>query len=141
MFILDKYVASEPTRHAASAHVQAWFDEHAPETLYLTSISLAELLLGIETLPLGRRKAGLAGVLSELLGHLFDTRILTFDADADAVQRSASMLAKARKRGCSISMAAGTIASIAATHGVMVATRNTAPFELLGVPVINSWKA
>ena len=139
MIILDTNVVSEPMKNAGSTRVQTWLDEQAPETLYLTSISLAELLLGIETLPLGRRKAGLAEALNELLSRLFDTRILAFDTEA--AQRSAPMLAKACKRGRSISMADGQIAAIAATHGFMVATRDTAPFEALDVPVINPWKA
>ena len=138
MIILDTNVVSEPMKYAGAARVQAWLDKQAPETLYLTSISLAELLLGIETLPLGRRKAGLTEALSELLGRMFDKRILAFDADA--ARRSAPMLAKARQRGRNISLADGQIAAIAATHGFMVATRDSAPFEALDVPVINPWK-
>jgi len=38
--------------------VQAWLDEQIAETLYITSISVSELLLGIELLPGGKRKEG-----------------------------------------------------------------------------------
>ena len=137
MIILDTNVVSEPMKAKGASAVQAWLDRQAPETLFLTSISLAELLLGIEALPAGRRKAGLAEALTELLGNLFGTRILAFDAEA--AKQSARLLGNARKRGRSISMAGSQIAAIAATHGFIVATRDTAPFEALGVAVINPW--
>jgi predicted nucleic acid-binding protein len=37
-------------------------------------------------------------------------------------------------------MADGQIASIASIHGFTVATRDTAPFEAAGLPVINPWQ-
>jgi predicted nucleic acid-binding protein len=54
--------------------VQAWLDEQIAETLYVTSISVSELLLGIELLPDGKRKEGLAVALSDLLVTLFGDR-------------------------------------------------------------------
>ena len=45
--------------------VRHWLDEQIAETLYLTSISLSELLLGVELLPGGKRKAGLSTALGE----------------------------------------------------------------------------
>jgi predicted nucleic acid-binding protein len=62
--------------------VQVWLDRQTAETLYLTTTSLSELLLGIEILPNGRRKQGLADALNELLTRLFGTRILAFDTRA-----------------------------------------------------------
>jgi predicted nucleic acid-binding protein len=41
--------------------------------------------------------------------------------------------------GHAISVADGQIAAIAATHGFTVATRDTAPFIAVGVPVIDPW--
>ena len=117
--------------------MQIWLDQQAPGTLYLTSISLAELLLGIEVLPAGRRKAGLSEALSELLNHLFGERMLAFDAEA--AKQNARLLGRARARGFGISIADSQIAAIAAAHGFIIATRDTAPFEALGLRVINPW--
>jgi predicted nucleic acid-binding protein len=118
--------------------VQAWLDDQLAETLYLTSISLSELLLGVEVLPDGKRKVGLAAALSELLATVFGARVLPFD------QRAATMYAgrvsRARAAGRPISMADGQIAAIAAVHGFTVATRDTAPFVAAGVPVVNPWE-
>jgi hypothetical protein len=41
--------------------------------------------------------------------------------------------------GRPIGVADGQIAAIAITHGLTVATRDTAPFEAAGLPVINPW--
>ena len=117
--------------------VQAWLDRQAAETLYLTTTSLSELLLGIEILPDGRRKEGLASALNELLSRLFGTRILVFDARAATAY--ALLIGSARARGYSVSIADGQIAAIATVHGYRVATRDTPPFVAADVPVINPW--
>lgn len=138
MIILDTNVVSEPMKPDGHRGVQAWLDDQIAETLYLTSISLSELLLGVEALPEGKRKAGLAAALSDLLSTLFGARVLPLD------QRAATMYAgrvsQARAAGRAISMADGQIAAIAAVHGFTVATRDTAPFVAAGVPVVNPWE-
>src|SRR6185312_14710441 len=117
--------------------VQAWLDEQIAETLYLTSVSLSELLLGLEALPDGKRKVGLAAALSELLTTLFGARVLPFDQHAATMY--AGLVSRARAAGRAISMAGGQIAAIAAVHGFTVATRDTGPFVAAGVPVVNPW--
>ena len=138
MIILDTNVVSEPMKPDGAPGVQYWLDEQIAETLYLTSISLSELLLGVELLPGGKRKVGLAAALSELLSTLFGTRILPFDQQAATLY--ASRVSSARAAGKAISMADGQIAAIAAVHGFTVATRDTAPFVAAGVPVVNPWE-
>ena len=44
-----------------------WLDRQAPETLYLTAVSLAELLAGIEVLPQGRRRVELEQAFTRLV--------------------------------------------------------------------------
>ena len=118
--------------------MQAWLDEQIAETLYITSISISELLLGVELLPDGKRKEGLAVALSDLLVILFGDRVLPFGLQAATLY--AARINKVRGAGRAISMADGQIAAIAAVHGFTVATRNTAPFVAAGVPVVNPWE-
>ena len=117
--------------------VQTWLDQQAAETLYLTTTSLSELLLGIEILPNGRRKQGLADALNKLLTRLFGARILAFDTRAATAY--APLISGARADGHAISVADGQIAAIATVQGFMVATRDSSPFAAAGVPVINPW--
>jgi hypothetical protein len=138
MIILDTNVISEPMKADADPAVAAWLDRQAAETLYLTATNLSELLIGIELLPGGKRKRGLAAAIRELLEILFGTRFLAFDREAAAAY--ATLVSRAQAKGYSISVADGQIAAIAAVHRFTVATRDTAPFRAAGVPVINPWE-
>ena len=138
MIILDTNVVSEPMKPAGDRRVEAWLDEQLAETLYISSISLSELLLGVELLPNGKRKRELGAALRDLLETLFGDRVLPFDLQAAITY--AARVSKARATGRAISMADGQIAAIAAVHGFTVATRDTAPFVAAGVPVVNPWE-
>lgn len=137
MIVLDTNVVSEPMKPDADPAVLSWLDAQVAETLYLTATSLAELLIGIEVLPSGQRKAGLGAMLADLLANLFEGRILPFDHATAAAY--APLMASARFAGRTISLADGQIAAIATTHGFAVATRDTAPFMAMGVPIIDPW--
>ena len=67
---------SEPLRPKPDRDVLVWLDAQAAETLYLSTVSLAELLLGIESLPAGKRRKALAGALHEQVIALFGERIV-----------------------------------------------------------------
>jgi predicted nucleic acid-binding protein len=112
-------------------------DQQLAETLYLTSISLSELLIEIAIMPHGKRKAGVSSALDNLMSRLFDTRILSFDREA-AVAYSV-LVSKARAAGRTVSMPDAQIAAIASVHGFTIATRDLRPFKSLGLPVIDPW--
>ena len=137
MIVLDTNVVSEPMKPYGNPTVQGWLDRQVAETLYLTATSLVELLVGIEVLPDGKRKGGLAAALAELIARLFGARVLPFDQQAAVAY--APMVSRVRAGGRMISVADGQIAAIAAVRGFTVATRDTAPFVAAGVPVINPW--
>ena len=138
MIVLDTNVVSEPMRPNGNPAVRTWLDQQVAETLYLTATSLAELLMGVEILPGGKRREGLATALSELIESLFESRILPFDQQAAGAY--APLVGRARAAGQIVSVADGQIAAIATLHGFAVATRDTAPFVAAGVPVINPWE-
>jgi predicted nucleic acid-binding protein len=137
MIILDTNIVSEPMKPAANKNVLQWLDKQLAETLFLTTTSLAEPLVGIEILPDGKRKIGLDGALKQLVSRLFASRILSFDQAA--AENYAPLISRARSAGYSIAVADGQIAAIAATHGFVVATRDTAPFVAAGIATINPW--
>lgn len=116
-----------------------WLDQQAAETLYLTATSLSELLVGVELLPAGKRKKGLAAALSDLLRRLFGSRVLPFDERA--AMAYAPLVSRARADGRHLSVADAQIAAIASVHGFAVATRDTGSFIAAGVTVINPWRA
>ena len=139
MILLDTNVVSEPLRPSGDPAVLAWLDEQNIETLYLAAISLAELRFGIAALPAGKRKDALHRDLERRVIPLFAGRILPFDMAAS--EAYAEIMALARAGGRAIGTADGYIAATAAINGLIVATRDTSPFEAAGLAVINPWKA
>ena len=137
MIVLDTNVVSEAMKPNPNPAVQAWLDEQAAETLYLSSVTLAELLFGIGSLPAGRRKNALTQTLDGLL-DLFGDRVLAFDTDS--ARYYAELAVKARSAGKGFPTPDGYIAAIAAAHGFTVATRDVAPFQAAGLNVINPWE-
>ena len=137
MILLDTNVISEPLRQAGDANVLAWMDAQMVETLCLSAISLAELRFGIAASPPGKKRDALHTSLEQRILPLFAGRILPFDAPAS--QAYAVLRARARAEGKAIAPADGYIAAIAAVHRLVVATRDTSPFEAAGLAVINPW--
>lgn len=136
MIVLDTNVVSEAMKPKPDPAVQAWLNDQATETLYLSSVTLAELLFGIAALPAGKRKGRLAEALDGLMG-LFRDRVLPFDIDA--ARRYAELAVMAKRGGQGFPTPDGYIAAIAASRGFIVASRDTTPFEAARVSVINPW--
>ena len=118
------------------ARVKAWMQRQAPSTLYLTSVSVAEIRLGVGILPEGKRKREL-GAFFETLMRLYVGRILIFDLDA--ASRYAEVAVAARAVGRTLPTADGFIAAMAFARGYAVASRDKGPFLAAGLEVINPW--
>jgi len=138
LIVLDTNVVSDAMKPAPDAAVRAWLDDQVAETLYLSSVTVAELLFGIAALPTGRRKNLLTEAVEGLLA-LFGGRVLPFDMDAAVRYAELATLASTKGRG--FPTPDGYIAAIAASRGFIVASRDTAPFVAAGVSVINPWEA
>ena len=137
MIVLDTNVVSEAMKPEPHQRVRAWLNDQAAETLYLSSVTLAELLFGIAALPVGKRKDMLAQALDGLMG-LFRDRVLPFDIDAARGYAELAVTAKIGGRG--FPTPDGYIAAMAASRGFIVASCDTAPYEAAGVSVINPWQ-
>jgi len=95
MILLDTNVVSEAMKPEPHPSVRDWLDAQAAETLFLSSVTIAELLFGIGALPRGKRKDRLAAALDGVM-DLFSARILPFDTAA--ARRYAELAVKARGR-------------------------------------------
>jgi predicted nucleic acid-binding protein len=137
MIVLDTNVLSELMKHAPEKAVNRWVADRPSASLYTTTITLAEVLLGIELLPEGRRRSELLFAAETMFEVLLAGRILPFDGDAArALPRIA---AQRRLVGRPISHYDVQIAAIAVSRGAQLATRNVADFAHCGVTVINPW--
>jgi toxin FitB len=136
VIVLDTNVLSEPLKTSPSLKCMQWLDEQAPETLYISTVTYAELWIGVLRLPDGKRKKDLtAGVRAVL--ELFHDRTLTFDLTA--AQELARMTVRAGKAGHRVDAPDAYIAACAAARGFAVATRNAKHFAHMGVSIINPW--
>lgn len=137
MIVLDTNVISEPSKLKPDAGVTEWVNRQAPSSLFLTAISVAELKAGVVLLPEGRRKENLKQILDGLLASVV-TPVLPFDREAALAY--AAVVAHAKAKRYTLSIADAQIAAIAKVHGFAVATRDVQPFLAAGVRVINPWE-
>ena len=136
MILLDSNVVSEAMKPEPDPAVRHWLDEQAAETLFLSSVTIAELMFGIGALPKGKRKDKLTATLDGVL-ELFADRILAFDTSA--ARRYAALAVKARAAGKGFPTPDGYIAAIAASYDFAVASRDTSAFTAAGLTVIDPW--
>ena len=137
MIVLDTNVVSEAMKPEPNPVIVTWLNNQSAETLYLTSVTIAEMLFGIAALPNGKRKDKLNEAVEGLV-LLFKGRILAFDIDA--ARKYSELAVKARSLGKGFPVPDGYIAAIAASNGYLVASRDMAPFKAAGVNFINPWE-
>ena len=136
MILLDTNVVSEAMKPDPDPAVLSWLDEQAAETLFLCSVTIAELMFGIAALPKGKRKDRLTTALEGVV-TLFADRILPFDIEA--ARRYADLAVSARAAGRGFPTPDGYMAAIAAAHDFAVASRDSSASSAAGLNVINPW--
>jgi predicted nucleic acid-binding protein len=137
--ILDTNVVSEPMRPSPSPAVLAWLSEgHERGPLFVTTITVAEILFGIEMLPRGKRRDQMLVQAEAAFREDFTGRVLPFD---EAAARAFPEIAvRRRAQGRPIADLDAQIAAIAHSRDAILATRNTADFEGCGVRLVNPWQ-
>lgn len=138
MTVLDTNVVSELMKPSRSDSVLAWLSAQKMHELFVTTITMAEVLYGIELLPKGKRREGLEREAETMFRHDFGGRILPFDEQA--ARTFALVAATRRKLGRPIEFFDAQIAAITQIHGARLATRNTDDFENCGVRLVNPWE-
>ena len=135
--VLDTNVMSELMRDNPDQKVLDWFNAQHINSLYITTITQAEILTGIELLSDGRRKYNLFELADYFFTYIFIGRILVFDSIAASAY--AEIFAQRQKQGRPISHADCQIAAIARSKEATIATRNVPDFEGVGVNLVNPW--
>ena len=100
-------------------------------------MTLGEIRLGIENLPISKRRYELEAWLQTGLPAWFASNLLPVTpAIAD---RWGRLTIEAKRNGIKLATADGLIAATALENDLIVATRNTRDFVKLGVPILNPW--
>lgn len=136
MIVLDTNVVSELMRPEPAPAVRAWVLAQGRLDLYTTTVTVAEILYGVERLPDGKRKELLRSTAGEVFGA-FQERLLPFDRRAAV--HYAAVVDERDRFGRPINGFDAQIAAICRSNVATLATRNAKDFEGTGVPVLDPW--
>ena len=136
--LIDTNVLSELLRAAPDPAVVAWLGAQPGPSLFVASVTEAEMRLGARLLPAGKRRQALESAIAEMFAQDFDRRVRAFDTAA--VPGYVDIVSKRRAAGRPISQFDAQIAAIALCHGDSLATRNTNDFEGCGVTLVDPWR-
>ncbi len=134
-WLIDTNILSEIKRPRPDPHVVRFLTSIPQEDLLTSVVTLAEIRYGIEMQSDPARRAALAVWLDGTVRPMFAGRVLGIDEQTLVTWR---FLAETGKRaGYTFSQPDLLIAAIAAEHTLTVVSRDTAPFQAAGVPVVN----
>jgi toxin FitB len=139
MLILDTNVISETMQPLPSHRVMEWWAHQQAGELFITTVTVAEILYGIELLPPGKRRTTLLEGAERMFGKVLGGHILSFDEDA--AREYPEIAAGRRTQGRPIAEFDAQIAAITRSRRAILATRNTADFEGCGIRLANPWAA
>ncbi|MGH9558203.1 MAG: type II toxin-antitoxin system VapC family toxin [Bryobacteraceae bacterium] len=138
MIVLDTNVISETLKPAPSDTVMKWLRSREPLDVFITTITQAEVLYGIELLPAGKRRNTLRVEIEKVFSEEFHDRILGFD---EAAARAYARIAgECKAMGRPIAEFDAMIASICRSRQATIATRNVKHFEHCGISAVNPWR-
>ena len=137
MIVLDTNVVSEIMKAEPDEFVARWVGEQAEAGLYITAVTQAEILYGIQRLGAGKRRAALEAAAEAAFAEDFAGRILAFGPEA---ARAYASLAAARARaGRPISQFDAQIAAITLVARATLATRNVRDYQGCGIKLADPW--
>ena len=136
MHLLDTNVISElrPGKREQSPEVRAWAAAQAFDTLYLSSVTVLELRVGME------RKARTDASQGRLLRAWIDALEKQFDGNILPFTLRAARLCAPWHVPDPRSWRDSLIAATAIEHGFSLVTRNVGDFAGIAVKVINPWE-
>jgi predicted nucleic acid-binding protein len=135
--LIDTNVISEFAKANPDPNVIRWFQAADPDTLFASVVTLGEIRLGIEDLPMGKRRRDLELWLTTGLPAWFAANLLP--VTKEIAERWGRATIEAKRNGLMLATADGLIAATALDHDLTLITRNTKDFAGLGVALLNPW--
>jgi toxin FitB len=136
-WLVDTNVISELRKPRCDEAVKSWSEAQAPEVLYLSRITIAEIRFGIEQHADARFRESLQAWLDAELRPWFGDRIL--EVDEEVILEWRRMVKRGKAVGHTFSQPDLFIAAMATVAGLCVVTRDVTDFVLAGVAVYNPW--
>lgn len=133
-WLLDTDVLSESSNPRPSERVLSWLDAHDHD-VHLSTISLGEIVKGIELMPSGKRRKEIERWFSRI-ERWASARLL---APTESVMGEWGRLcARHERKGRRLPVLDSLIAATAMAHGLTLVTRNTSDYPE-EVPLLNPW--
>jgi toxin FitB len=117
-FLLDANIPSELTRPRSEPKVEAWLDAANDEHLFLSVVTLGEILKGLTILPDGKRRDQIEYWLENTLRPWFEGRVLP--VDVATAERWGILAGQCHLKGTPLNMTDGLIAATALEHDLIV---------------------
>jgi predicted nucleic acid-binding protein len=139
MIVLDTNVISALMQSNPDRRVVDWLNDQSTESIWTTSVSLFEILFGLNVMTKGKRRETLQTAFEQALIEDLGGRVLDFDSSA--AREAATISAKLRSKGASVEIRDVQIAGIVSARRSTLATRNTKHFMATGIKLIDPWNA
>ncbi|MBL0370430.1 type II toxin-antitoxin system VapC family toxin [Rhizobium sp. KVB221] len=138
MIVLDTNVISETSKPLPNAALVAWLTRQEAVNLYLTDLTVMEMVYGGEKYRLKTGSSRYVDNVTELVQKRYRGRILRWDETA--VGLAGRMRALRENAGRSLTIQDAIIAAICLSNGATLATRNVKDFEGLDLLLINPFE-
>jgi len=135
VILLDTNIVSAIMAPAPPPIVIDWLNRQETVTLYLSTITIAEIGYGLRVMRDGKRRRLLEDRFDKFVADGFEQRMLDFDQQSARLY--AEVMGRRKAIGRPLSVLDGQIASIARANDLAVATRNIRDFEECGLDLIN----
>jgi predicted nucleic acid-binding protein len=136
-WLIDTNVLSELRRPRPERRVLAFIAGQPLETLFVSTVSLADIRFGIEMVADAGHRAELNTWLEQQVRPMFRQRVL--EVTEEVMLRWRLLVEAGRKVGHTFSQPDLIIAATALHHGLTVVSRDTSEFIEAGAPVLNPW--
>lgn len=136
-YLLDTNVLAELVKPMPNPNVLNWIDAQDEHALYISVVTVGELLRGIAKHPHPIRQAQLATWVNNELVPRFGSRVLPLSHDV--MRRWAEITVACERVGRPLPVIDSLLTATALQHSATLVTRNTRDFGHTGVPLSNPW--
>ena len=136
--LLDTCVISELVSKTPNLKVVEYVDLLDPEDVYLSVITIGEIVKGIEKLPKSRRKTDLQNWLKDDLLVRFEGNVVALDTDI--LIEWGALIARLESAGKTMPAIDSLLAATALAKKMTLVTRNVNDFDETDVEIVNPWE-
>jgi len=136
--LLDTCVISELVSKKPNPKVVEYVDLLDPEDVYLSVITIGEIVKGIEKLPKSRRKTDLQNWLKDDLLVRFEGNVVALDTDI--LIEWGALIARLESAGKTMPAIDSLLAATALAKKMTLVTRNVNDFDETDVEIVNPWE-